>query len=125
MNSLSDSLTKLKQAQIDYGYTDSQMAHRIGCSRQLWQMTRAGKIPPGKKILTFFLTKDADSLAPTADNSTTPHQSAQNKISAHLPRWLRFLYFKLRFPRQSKVAQSLKSKSRGGKKDASTMPRLR
>lgn len=96
MDSLSDSLTKLKQAQKDYGYTDSKMAHLIGCSRQLWQMTRAGKIPPGKKILTFFLTKGADNLAPAADNSTIPHQTAQNKILSHLRALCHRLYLWLR-----------------------------
>ena len=59
---MTDIVYRLFLFQKSRGYTDSQMAYLIGCSRQLYQMTRTGKITPGKKILTFFITGEADRL---------------------------------------------------------------
>jgi len=76
------------------GLTDSEMAHLIGCSRQLYQATRTGKVPLGYKVVKgaikifpglrefaiYFLTDSADKRAVIADTSTTTHQKPQNKI---------------------------------------------
>ncbi len=43
-----DKIVKLQQAQ---GYSDQQMASKIGCSRPLYQRTRTGKIPLGGRFL--------------------------------------------------------------------------
>jgi transcriptional regulator with XRE-family HTH domain len=44
-------ITLLTQVQLREGLNDVQMSKRLGCSRQLYQMTRTGKVPPGVKIL--------------------------------------------------------------------------
>ena len=44
-------LQKIIQLQKNKGYTDQQMADRIGCSRPLYQRTRTGKIPTGGTFL--------------------------------------------------------------------------
>ena len=59
---MTDIVNRLFLFQKSKGYTDAQMARIIGCSRQLYQMTRTYKITPGKKILTFFITGEADRL---------------------------------------------------------------
>ena len=41
---------KLKGIQVREGFIDAKMAQLLGCSRQLYQMTRSGKIPLGLKI---------------------------------------------------------------------------
>ncbi len=57
-----DIVSKFIEIQKTLNYKDRQMARLIGCSRQLYQMTRTYKITPGKKILTFFITGEADRL---------------------------------------------------------------
>jgi len=42
---------KLRDIQVMRGLSDIGMAKRLGCSRQLWQMTRTNKILPGKKVV--------------------------------------------------------------------------
>jgi len=44
-------ITKLTEIQSQGKMSDAVMAERLGCSRQLWQMTRSGKIPPRITIL--------------------------------------------------------------------------
>lgn len=121
-------IEKLKVIQARDGLSNRKFAiEKLGVSPELWRLTLNGQRRIGRAIqegilkaypelkedvLAIFLPSDVESSPATSDQSTTPHQTHQNKILAHLPRWLRFLYYKLRFPRQSKVAQSLKSKSR-------------
>ena len=126
-------IESLKSIQREQHLTDSQMAERLGCARQLYQATKTGKISVGLTILKgttmafpelignaiYFLTDGAQGLTTSQNINTTPSQTAQNKILAYLPRWLMFLYFKFRFLQQSKVAQALKSKSRGIKTNES------
>ena len=59
----------LRQIQKEKGLTDAGMAILIGCSRQLYQMTRTGKIKAGGKVLTYLLD---DSLATLSGNATQP-----------------------------------------------------
>jgi len=47
MDSTDEILKKIKQIQESNGYSDQQMADKIGCSRPLYQRTRTGKIPVG------------------------------------------------------------------------------
>ncbi len=51
MNSVNEVLSKVVQMQNSRGYSDQQMAERIGCSRPLYQRTRTGKIPVGGAFL--------------------------------------------------------------------------
>jgi imidazoleglycerol-phosphate dehydratase len=51
MDSLNEVLEKVVQLQHSKGYTDEQMAAKIGCSRPLYQRTRTGKVPVGGTFL--------------------------------------------------------------------------
>ncbi len=51
MNSVDDVLENVIQIQKNQGYSDQQMADKIGCSRPLYQRTRTGKIPVGGTFL--------------------------------------------------------------------------
>ncbi len=44
-------LGKIVQLQQKHGYSDQQMAVKIGCSRPLYQRTRTGRIPIGGRML--------------------------------------------------------------------------
>jgi len=59
---MNDIVPKLLRIQKAKGYTDGQMGRMIGCSRQTYQATRTGALTPGKKILTFFVTGEADRI---------------------------------------------------------------
>lgn len=76
-------VSTLRGIQKAEGLSDMEMAKRLGCSRQLYQMTRTGKIPLGKKILTgisaafpelqqdviYFLSNDANEIPLSANRS--------------------------------------------------------
>lgn len=51
MDSADEILKKIVQMQNSQGYSDQQMAEKIGCSRPLYQRTRTGKIPVGGTFL--------------------------------------------------------------------------
>ena len=51
MDSTQNLLQKIIQLQNSNGYSDQQMAVKIGCSRPLYQRTRTGKIPAGGTFL--------------------------------------------------------------------------
>ena len=57
-----DIISKLIKIQKAKGYTDGEMGQMIGCSRQTYQATRTGMLTPAKKILTFFVTGEADRM---------------------------------------------------------------
>jgi len=51
MDSAENVLQKIIQLQKSEGYSDQQMAEKIGCSRPLYQRTRTGRIPVGGTFL--------------------------------------------------------------------------
>jgi len=51
MDSTNEMLNKVVQMQDSHGYSDQQMAEKIGCSRPLYQRTRTGRIPVGGTFL--------------------------------------------------------------------------
>lgn len=51
MDSLNGIMGKIVQLQNSKGYTDEQMAEKIGCSRPLYQRTRTGKVAVGGTFL--------------------------------------------------------------------------
>jgi imidazoleglycerol-phosphate dehydratase len=51
MDSTNELLKKVVQLQDRSGYTDQQMAGKIGCSRPLYQRTRTGRVPVGGTFL--------------------------------------------------------------------------
>ena len=77
----SNPIPKLVEIQIAEELTDREMAGRLGCSRQLWQMTRSGRIPPGNTVIKcisknfpelqqdiiYFLSSNADELSKSGD----------------------------------------------------------
>ena len=70
-------IAKLVELQVKGELTDREMAERLGCSRQLWQMTRSGRIPLGKTMakcitrnfpelnrdIIYFLAQSVDRLS--------------------------------------------------------------
>jgi imidazoleglycerol-phosphate dehydratase len=51
MSSLDNVLEKIVKYQKEHGYSDQQMAEKIGCSRPLYQRTRTGRIAVGGTFL--------------------------------------------------------------------------
>lgn len=92
---------RLKEIQDREGFTDSQMAQLIGCSRQLYQMTRTSRVEIGTKILKgavkafpelsgdafIFLTNGANEITGMPKSNTTPHQTHQDGKIARLKTW--------------------------------------
>lgn len=78
---------KLRERQTQLVLSDTEMADMLGCSRQLWQMTRTGKTPLGKKVIAgviaafpelkgdiiYFLSNDV---------KITPKQDVKNFLIA-------------------------------------------
>jgi transcriptional regulator with XRE-family HTH domain len=92
--SIATLIARLREIQVKTGWDDKQMAERLGCSRQLYQMTRSGKIPVGRKILKgismafpelqqdviYFLAKGADiSTIEGDEKSPQMYQEAQGR----------------------------------------------
>ena len=105
---LSNLITTLEQRQRHLDLNDSQMAHRLGCSRQLYQMTRTGKIPPGPRVLKgisgafpelqqdiiYFLSSNADELSKGGD--TIPLKEPSGAQERGLKRFCRGLLGRVR-----------------------------
>ena len=76
-------IAKLIEIQTRVGLTDKEMAGSLGCSRQLWQMTRSGKIPLGNTMtkcisknfpelhqdIIYFLAQSADKSSRAGDKN--------------------------------------------------------
>jgi len=80
-------ITKIKEIQSREGLTDSEMAKRLNCSRQLYQGIRTGKIPPGSKVLKgisiAFPELQADILLFLAsDAKNCPDNAQKNPLKA-------------------------------------------
>ena len=86
-------INKVSAAQIREQLSDSDMAERLGCSRQLYQMTRSGKIPLGNKILKgisivfpelqqdviYFLSNNDNRLSNNANNPLSQPSEPQGR----------------------------------------------
>lgn len=84
----------LKRIQDEQRLTDGAMAQKLGCTRQLYQATKTGKISLGLTILKgstmafpeligdaiFFLTNDAHIRAKVVDACTTIPAPSQSRI---------------------------------------------
>jgi transcriptional regulator with XRE-family HTH domain len=76
---------KIREIQVKKGLSDREMAEKLGCSRQLYQMARTGKIPLRHKILKgislafpelqgdilIFLSTNVTNQAEQVTNDTT------------------------------------------------------
>lgn len=85
---------KVRTIQLREQLSDREMGQLLGVSRQLYQMTRSGKIPPGNRILKgisatfpelqqdviYFLSNDADkSSGDATKNPLKPTSEAQGR----------------------------------------------
>ncbi len=80
MESVNEVLSKVVQIQNSRGYSDQQMAGKIGCSRPLYQRTRTGKIDVGGT----FLKGAMKLIASEVDNkrsSVIRRETRETKIS--------------------------------------------
>jgi len=84
ISTLSELIGKLKYMQVQEGLTDKEMAIRLGCSRQLYQMTRTGKVPPGNKIIkgisTSFPELQQDVIYFLSNNDNRMSDNANNPL---------------------------------------------
>jgi len=83
MNSADEVLRKIVQLQNSNGYSDQQMAEKIGCSRPLYQRTRTGKIPVGGTFLKGAMKLIA-SLEAEGRKSIINRETKETNISLEL-----------------------------------------
>jgi len=77
METAQEIMEKVIQYQKTYGYSDQQMAEKIGCSRPLYQRTRTGRIPVGgtflkgaMKLLALSETNERKTIVQRATQET-------------------------------------------------------
>jgi imidazoleglycerol-phosphate dehydratase len=83
MESTEAILAKVVQLQQKQGYSDQQMARKIGCSRPLYQRTRTGKIPLGGRFLKGAM-KLLSAEAPAGRRTTLKRSTGETGISLEL-----------------------------------------
>jgi len=83
MDSTDEILNKVAQIQNSNGYSDQQMAEKIGCSRPLYQRTRTGKIPVGGTFLKGAM-KLLASAVPEGRKSVIRRETKETNISLEL-----------------------------------------
>ena len=83
MDSPDEVLRKIVQLQSNRGYSDQQMAERIGCSRPLYQRTRTGKIPVGGTFLKGAM-KLLTSLTGEGRKSVIKRDTKETQISLEI-----------------------------------------
>jgi imidazoleglycerol-phosphate dehydratase len=80
MTSVNEVLQKIVQLQEKRGYSDHQMAEKIGCSRPLYQRTRTGKIPVGGTFLKGAM-KFIESEVTGSRSSAITRKTAETDIT--------------------------------------------
>jgi imidazoleglycerol-phosphate dehydratase len=83
MDSAETVLQKIVQLQNTNGYSDQQMADKIGCSRPLYQRTRTGKIPMGGTFLKGAMDL-LKSLVAEGRNTTIKRDTKETNINLEL-----------------------------------------
>lgn len=83
MESMEAVLQKIIQLQKDKGYSDQQMAEKIGCSRPLYQRTRTGKIPMGGTFIKGALELLA-SMEEKGRTSSLKRDTAETNITLEM-----------------------------------------
>lgn len=76
-------LQKIIQIQESNGFSDQQMAEKIGCSRPLYQRTRTGKIPMGGRFLKGSM-KLLESPASEGRKSIVKRDTRETNINLEL-----------------------------------------
>lgn len=83
MDTADEILKKIVSLQKERGYSDQQMAEKIGCSRPLYQRTRTGRIPAGGTFLKGAMRLLASS--PTEDRrAAIKRDTRETNISLEL-----------------------------------------
>jgi imidazoleglycerol-phosphate dehydratase len=83
MNSTDEILGKIVQMQNSRGYSDQQMAGKIGCSRPLYQRTRTGRIQVGGTFLKGAM-KLLASEAAQGRKSVIRRETKETRVSLEL-----------------------------------------
>ena len=83
MDSAEIVLQKIIQLQKTNGYSDQQMAEKIGCSRPLYQRTRTGKIPIGGTFLKGAM-KLLASLTAIGRKATIKRDTRETNVNLEL-----------------------------------------
>lgn len=91
MNTKDIFIDELVNIQQSNHYSDSKMAELIGCSRQLYQATRQGKVSVGIKILrgglnAFPQLRNVGVIFASMDDAPTPHQKPLKRFWGALGR---------------------------------------
>jgi imidazoleglycerol-phosphate dehydratase len=76
-------LEKIVQLQQKGGFSDQQMAKKIGCSRPLYQRTRTGKIPLGGRFIKGSMKLMAEEI-PSGRKSVIKRGTKETSISLEL-----------------------------------------
>lgn len=83
METANEVMEKVIRYQKDRGYSDQQMAEKIGCSRPLYQRTRTGRIPIGGTFLKGAMKLLAP-LVTSSRNSVIRRETKETNISLEL-----------------------------------------
>jgi imidazoleglycerol-phosphate dehydratase len=86
METVKEIIDKIVQYQKDGGYSDQQMAEKIGCSRPLYQRTRTGRVPVGGTFLKGAMRLLASSVSGNAGGrkAVVNHKTGETDISLEL-----------------------------------------
>lgn len=98
MNNLPTLITRLREIQQRDGYTNFQMAEKLGCSGQLYRDTKTGSLPVGLTLLKgavkafpevaldalIFLADGADISTCLAEICRDAHQKPQKSHTTSL-----------------------------------------
>ena len=83
MDSVNEVLNRVMQMQNRQGYSDQQMADKIGCSRPLYQRTRTGRIPVGGTFLRGAMKLLASAVDDTR-KSVVKRETKETNITLEL-----------------------------------------
>ena len=83
MDNLDGIFNNIVRIQNSQGYTDTEMAAKIGCSRPLYQRTRTGKVPVGGTFLRGAM-KLIDSEGDNQRSATIQRETSETKINLEL-----------------------------------------
>ena len=83
MDNLDGIFEKVVRIQNSQGYTDTEMAEKIGCSRPLYQRTRTGKVPVGGTFLRGAM-KLIDSEGDNQRSAAIQRETSETSIKLEL-----------------------------------------
>ncbi|MCX7912643.1 MAG: imidazoleglycerol-phosphate dehydratase [Dehalococcoidales bacterium] len=84
MVSVNEVLGKIVHLQQEHGYSDAQMAQKIGCSRPLYQRTRSGKVAVGGKFLKGALKLLEEVYPQSLRRASLNRETAETNVSVEV-----------------------------------------